>query len=86
MAEIVAIDVGYGHTKMVSIHSGGEVKRQMFPSVAPITTRERTAEATGMSGLRTVTVSVGTKNYVIGRDAYLETHANYSRSRLSEYS
>jgi plasmid segregation protein ParM len=86
MAEIVAIDLGYGHTKTVAMLPGGEVKRLMFPSVAPITTRERTAEATGMTGLRTVTVNVGANNYVVGRDAYLEADANYSRSRLADYS
>lgn len=86
MNEIVAIDLGYGHTKIVSQGRDGEPKRMMFPSVAPITTRERTAESNGMSSLRTVTVSVGANNYVIGKDAYLEADSNYSRSRLEEYS
>lgn len=86
MPEIVAIDLGYGHTKVVSQDRDGEIKRMMFPSVAPITTRERTAEANGMGTLRTVTVCVGPNNYVIGKDAYLEADSNYSRSRLDEYS
>lgn len=86
MANILAVDVGYGHVKWVALHDGGEVKRGMFPSVAPITTRERTAEAIGMSNLRAVTVGIGINNYVIGRDAYLEADASYSRSRLADYS
>lgn len=86
MKEIVAIDLGYGHTKVASQGRDGEIKRFMFPSVAPITTRERTAESNGMGALRTVTVSVGSNNYVIGKDAYLEADSNYSRSRLEEYS
>lgn len=86
MGNIVAVDVGYGHTKWVAIQDNGEVKRGMFPSVAPITTRERTVEANGMSGLRTVTVKVGTNNYVVGRDAYHETDAYFSRTLLENYS
>ena len=86
MANILGIDVGYGHTKWVAMLDGGEVKRGMFPSVAPITTRERTVESNGMSGLRTVTVKVGNHNYVVGRDAYHETDAYYARSLLADYS
>lgn len=83
---VVGIDIGYGHTKWVAISDGGDVTRGMFPSVAPISSRERAAEANGMSGLRTVTVGVNSKNYVVGRDAYMEADANYTRSRLGEYS
>lgn len=85
MSNILAIDVGYGHVKWVAINSDGSTKRGMFPSVAAITTRDRSAEGNGMSNLRTVTVNVGEHNYVVGRDAYLETDAHFSRSRLTNY-
>jgi plasmid segregation protein ParM len=86
MSAILGIDIGYGHTKWASIGDSGDTKKGMFPSVAPITTRERTTETTGMSGLRTTTVAVNGRNYVVGRDAYLEADANYSRTRLEDYS
>ncbi len=86
MQNVLAIDVGYGHVKWVSTNANGEVKKGMFPSVAPITTRDRSAESSGMSNLRTVTVCVGEHNYVVGRDAYMETDAHFSRTRLSDYS
>lgn len=86
MSNVLAIDVGYGHVKWVSINSNGETKKGMFPSVAAITTRDRSGESNGMTGLRTVTVNVGDHNYVVGRDAYLETDAHFSRTRLSDYS
>ena len=59
MVNILGIDVGYDRTKWVAMLDSGEVKRGMFPSVASITTRQRTVESNGMSGLRTVTVKVG---------------------------
>ena len=86
MNNILAIDVGYGHVKWVSINSSGETKKGMFPSVAAISTRDRSGESTGMSNLRTVIVNVGEHNYVVGRDAYLETDAHFSRTRLNDYS
>jgi hypothetical protein len=85
MKNILAIDVGYGHVKWVGITESGETKKGMFPSVAAITTRDRSGESNGMSNLRTVTVNVGEHNYVVGRDAYLETDAHFSRSRLNDY-
>ncbi len=85
MSIIVAQDIGYGHTKWVT-NIQGEIKRGMFPSVAPITTRERSPEVNGMSDLRTVTGCVGDNNYVVGRDAYLEADSNYARPRLGDYS
>ena len=86
MSNVLAIDVGYGHVKWVSINSNGETKKGMFPSVAAITTRDRSGENVGMANLRTVTVNVGEHNYVVGRDAYLETDAHFSRTRLNDYS
>lgn len=86
MSNVLAIDVGYGHVKWVAIGPSGETKRGIFPSVAPITTRERTVETSGLAGHRTVTVNVGEHNYVVGRDAYLEADAHFSRPRLSDYS
>ena len=87
MANVLGIDVGYGHTKWVATSSdGGDTKKGIFPSVAPVTLKERTAEAAGMSGLRTVTVRVGDQNYVVGRDAYHETEAYFARSLLPDYS
>lgn len=86
MSNVLAIDVGYGHVKWVSINSNGETKKGMFPSVAAITSRDRSGESNGMNGLRTVTVNVGDHNYVVGRDAYLQTDAHFSRTRLSDYS
>jgi len=85
MKNVLAIDVGYGHVKWVAITENGETKKGMFPSVAAITTRDRSGESNGMSNLRTVTVNVGEHNYVVGRDAYLETDAHFSRSRLNDY-
>lgn len=85
MSNVLAIDVGYGHVKWVAINEDGTTRRGMFPSVAAITSRDRSAESNGMSNLRTVTVNVGEHNYVVGRDAYLETDAHFSRSRLSDY-
>lgn len=86
MSNVLAIDVGYGHVKWISVNSNGEKKKGMFPSVAAITTRDRTAESNGMTNLRTVTVNIGDHNYVVGRDAYLETDAHFSRTRLTDYS
>ncbi len=63
----------------------GETKKGMFPSVAAIRTKDRSGESNGFSNLRTVTVNVGEHNYVVGRDAYLETDAHFSRSRLNDY-
>lgn len=85
MSNVLAIDVGYGHVKWVSTKSDGSTQRGMFPSVAAITSRDRSAESNGMFNLRTVTVNVGEHNYVVGRDAYLETDAHFSRSRLTDY-
>lgn len=86
MSNVLAIDVGYGHVKWVSVTSEGETKRGIFPSVAVITTRDRAGESMGMSNLRTVTVNVGEHNYVVGRDAHLEADAHFSRTRLNDYS
>lgn len=86
MGNILGIDVGYGHVKWVAIDDTGEVKTAIFPSVAPITSRERTVETNGMTGLRTVTVNIGQHNYAVGRDAFLETDANYCQSRLPDFS
>lgn len=85
MSNVLAIDVGYGHVKWVAINTDGTTRRGMFPSVAAITSRDRSAESNGMSNLRTVTVNVGEHNYVVGRDAHLETDAHFSRSRLTDY-
>jgi plasmid segregation protein ParM len=86
MGNVLGIDVGYGHVKWVSVNTDGETKKGMFPSVAAITTRDRTSESAGMSNLRTVTVNVGEHNYVVGRDAHLEADAHFSRTRLNDYS
>lgn len=86
MSNVLAIDVGYGHVKWISSTGNGEKKKGMFPSVAAITTRDRSIESNGMLNLRTVTVNIGDHNYVVGRDAYLETDAHFSRTRLSDYS
>lgn len=86
MEQIVGIDIGYGHTKWVAIGDDGEIRKGMFPSVAPISTRERSAEANGISSLRNVYVGIEGKNYAVGKDAHMETDTNYSRNRLEEYS
>jgi plasmid segregation protein ParM len=83
---VLAIDVGYGHVKWIAVNANGERQKGMFPSVAAITTRDRSVEANGMSNLRTVTVNIGEHNYVVGRDAYLQTDAHFSRTRLNDYS
>lgn len=85
MTVIVGLDIGYGHTKWVT-NNNGDVKRGIFPSIAPITSRERTVEGAGMSNLRTVTVRVGENNFIVGRDAYMEVDANCERPRLTDYS
>lgn len=85
MSVIVGLDIGYGHTKWVT-NKNGEVKRGLFPSVAPITRRERSVEGGGMNTLRTVTVRVGDNNYVVGRDAYHEADSNFARPRLADFS
>ncbi len=77
---------GYGHVKWVAISGNGDVKKGMFPSVAALAASGRSGEGNGMSTLRTVIVNVGEYNYVVGRDAYLETDANFSRTRLGDYS
>jgi plasmid segregation protein ParM len=86
MKNALGIDIGYGHTKWVSMNDEGETKRGSFMSVAPLTTRERNADVTGMSSLKTVTVAVDGNNYVVGKDAHLEADSNYSRSRLANFS
>lgn len=86
MKNALGIDVGYGHTKWVSISEEGEIKRGSFLSVAPLTTKERCSDLTGMSSLKAVTVAVDGNNYVVGKDARLEADSNYSRSRLANYS
>lgn len=86
MKNALGIDIGYGHTKWVSMTDEGEIRRGSFMSVAPLTTRERSADLTGMSSLKTVTVAVDGNNYAVGQDARLEADSNYSRSRLANYS
>ncbi len=86
MRNALGIDIGYGHTKWVSMSEGGEIKRGSFLSVAPLTTKERGTDLIGMSSLKAVTVAVDGNNYVVGKDAHLEADSNYSRSRLANYS
>ncbi len=83
---ILGIDIGYGHTKWVGVLPSGESKKGMFRSVAPLVAREMGQSAPGLTSLRTITVGVGDNNYVVGKDAELQTDPNYMRVRLNEYS
>lgn len=86
MKTVLGIDVGYGFTKWVSIDQAGETKRGAFRSIAPITTTHKERSDCGMSALSVITIGIGQNNYVVGKDAYLETLANYERTRLTHYS
>lgn len=86
MKNVLGIDVGYGFTKWVSVKADGETRHGAFRSITPITTAPKERSEGGMSALNNITVGIGQNNYVVGQDAYLETLANYERTRLSHFS
>lgn len=74
-----AIDVGYGNTKFtVSDGTNGEIECQMFPSVAPLSSRK--ALEAHMGPRDTAIVDVDGVSYEVGPDAMLGMASNASRT------
>ena len=79
-----AIDVGYGNTKYTTSDGvGSAMKCEMFPSIAPRSSKS------GMEGLlgkhKSWTIPVNGASYEVGPDAVLASSSNYGRSMEADF-
>lgn len=68
---ILAVDVGYGNTKLVWGASRNDSCELIFKSIAPTTRQNDDAFAAFSQPLDRITISVNNRNFLVGPEAYL---------------
>lgn len=83
---VLAIDVGHGHTKVMHKLGTGAPSKAVFPSFALPTIGGASASTIMSAGLRVITVEAGGKLFRVGKDIEMALPASAERNRDENYS
>jgi plasmid segregation protein ParM len=83
---VLAIDVGYGHTKAVHRPTPGVIRPISFPSFALPTAAEGLQDNCITSGAKVMSVAAGASRYLVGEEIEYLTRPTDERSREEAYS